>query len=384
MQNDCCPTSEANPQAKALALGWQQSLFMSRLLIGSSDKTNLLLQLAAADFADGLLLIDPDGSVAEAAANSIPRHFLQNIFYLDPSDVQHPFGWNILDNTTDPSTLALAVCSFFDAVMPEGQQTLTRGAARFVLYNYLRLLCDTPNTTFLGLLKLLKDKFYRSHCLSYMADPVVLNNVSVIEGDPYYKTGAALLEQQIGTLLSIPILRNIFGQEHCTFSLAAPKIIIANLNRAKIGDLTAYLLGSLLIARSVNPVYISRLGFFAFDHMATLFARSDFTVTVDFLDELTPKLSQAVLQFEDKYVFKTNREDAEKLAFYVGVSNPSLLVDLDPDQYKALSGDPTVPPAPAFRSQLKGIRKRSRACHTRRRTLVETTITNFFTDFTEG
>jgi hypothetical protein len=361
----------------ALASGWQQSISMSRLLIGASDKTNLLLHFAASDFPRGLLLVDPDGSVAEATANAVPKPLLQNVFYLDPSDLNHPFGLNILDHIPpdERHTLTENICAYFEAMWPNGW-----GAqSNFILANCLRILLDTPGSTLLGVLKLLTDEGYQKKCLAYCTDPVVVANWKVIcrWDSRQYQAALAPLQNKIGTLLMSPTLRNIFGQQHSTFSLAQNKIIIANLCRAKIGDLTAFLLGSLLVSRSAGPVYINGLGFFSSDRLAGQSTRTDFTVAVDFLDELAPKLRQAVVQFREKYVFQTNREDAEKLAFYVGVANPSLLVDLSPAEYKALAGEPTIPPAPAFRQQLKGIKKRSQACHTRPRVAVEGRIRDF-------
>jgi len=348
---------------------------MTRLMIGSSDKTNLLLHFAAQDFERGLLLIDPTGSVAEAAINAIPKRLIQNVFYLDPADIERPFGWNILGNIPPDQrhTHTENICADFDALFPEGETTLARANANLLLANSLRVLLDTPNTTLLSLLKLLSDQSYRSECLNNCTDPVVLANWDTIRGweRAQYQAALATLQSKVGKLLMSPTLRNIFGQQFSTFSLSAPKIVIAKLDRAKLGDLTTYLLGSLLIARSVNHTYVHQLGFFSSDHLAAHITRGNFTVTVDFLDQLTPKLRQTVLQFDQKYVFKTNRDDAQELAFYVGSENPSQLVDLADDEYKELGESPQVPPKPAYRPQLRAIRKRSRRSHTRPRAMVE-------------
>jgi hypothetical protein len=207
------------------------------------------------------------------------------------------------------------------------------------------------------------------------------------ENERHYLQAIAPLQNKIGTLLMSPVIRNIVGQTHSTFSLERGKIIIANLDRALIGDTTARLLGGLLISRAKGHVYINDLGFFATDHFASLLKQERFTVACRFLAELKPKLNpeleQAVLSIENKVVLKTNRTDAEKLAFYVGVMNPSVLTDLDPAEAKTTT-DLIRPKAPKSLRRLPAIRKRSRACHTRPRFKVERNIQAFLNTATSG
>ena len=61
---------------------------MNRALFGSSDeyKRYLLLQMMRADFSTGLVLVDPDGTLAELAANTVPVHLTERVTYIDPAD----------------------------------------------------------------------------------------------------------------------------------------------------------------------------------------------------------------------------------------------------------------------------------------------------------
>jgi hypothetical protein len=45
---------------------------MNRLIIGSGDKSPLLLQMMLEDFATGFTLVDPTGELAEAIADRVP------------------------------------------------------------------------------------------------------------------------------------------------------------------------------------------------------------------------------------------------------------------------------------------------------------------------
>ena len=98
---------------------------MNRLIIGSPDKSALLLTLMAEDFDNGFTLIDPTGELAEAAADRAP---VQRTFYLDPSDIRHPPGFNVFDDVPldDRHKIAEDMCAYFEAMWPNGWGTGTQ------------------------------------------------------------------------------------------------------------------------------------------------------------------------------------------------------------------------------------------------------------------
>lgn len=335
--------------------------------------------MMAEDFANGFVLIDPTGKLAEATADRAP---VQNTFYLDPSDIGHPPGFNVFASVPedDRHKVAQDIRDFIDALYPQGANTLTRARSSYLLLNSLRLLLDNPGSTFLSVSRLLTDIPYRTKYLGHSTDQLILEfwNVEFASWDKKDRQAAALdVQTKLGELLSSPIIRNIVGQRHSTFTLDRENIVIANLDRAKLGDQTAFLLGSLLISRSKGTVYINDLGFFASDRLAALLQQDRFTVACQYLQELHVKLQQAALSIENKTVFKTTREDAERLAFYVGVANPGSLIDLDPQQARILSGviEPAAPPSG---KRLRPVQRRSRACFTRPRRKVEKEIKRSF------
>ena len=162
------------------------------------------------------------------------------------------------------------------------------------------------------------------------------------------------------------------ANEETTFEKAS--IIIANLDRAKLGDTTAKLLGGLLIARSTGNVVIADYGFFG----APLPLPQDrFTVSLNFLDELSPILRQAVLGIEDEYVFKTNKRDAEELSFYVGCSIPVNSRNWTYLKHEVTAGV-VQPERPPSLNRLRALKKRTRACYAGRRLKIERTIAAYF------
>jgi hypothetical protein len=342
---------------------------MNRLLIGSADKTNLLLQILQNE--TSVTVIDPTGQLAKAAANQLPPALTQHALYFDPADMARPVGLNVLENVPpdDRHRVTEQLCAYFEAMWPTGW-----GAqSNYILANCLRLLLDN-NETLLGAIKLLTDPTFSERLLPKCKDPVVAMNWQVINSWDHRQRQAALapLLNKLGTLLMSPMIRNIVGQKHTLFS-DKTSVIIANLDRAKLGDVTARLLGGLLITRSTGNVVVNDYGFFS----APLpLPQSRFTVAVNFLDELPQKLRGDVLGIEQKFVFKTHKKDAEELSFYVGLLNPRMVVDLDPSEVRTAQGL-YYPERPPSLKRLKPLKRRTRACHTRPRSQVERDIQQY-------
>jgi hypothetical protein len=348
---------------------------VNQLFIGSPDKTNFLLQFIAGDLPAGLTLIDPTGHLARAVTGIIPVKYTERVVYFDPSDMNRPAGLNVLEGVPPDGRQLLTenMCAYFEAMWPNGW-----GAqSNYILANCIRVLLDTPGSTLLGVLKLLTDKSYRAQCISNCPDPVVLKNWQVINGWDARQSQAAIapLLNKIGTLLMSPAIRNIVGQRHSTFSWAKKNIVIANLDRSENGDLTARLLGGLLIARSSGHVYINDFPFFASEHFASLFPQERFSVSLSFLDEVPPRLQQSLLSIEDKVALKTSPTDAERLMFYLGIMNPRRLTELGPDEARTPIGDINAE-QPLFHPRLRPIQRRTWARHTRPRAIVEASINN--------
>lgn len=330
------------------------NIMTNSLLIGPQNKTDLLLQLF-----DGqpLTIIDTTGDVARAFGN---RAVVRDTLYFDPTDITRPVGINVLDGNTE------RLADYIFHLFPAGATTLTRENVQFLLDNCLRIL-HAPHTL-LSVLNLLSDKSFREQCIEACKDKVVRGNwAAILDPDNKPKAMFFSLRTKIGKLLSDPVLRNMVGQPYDTFP---PGItIIANLDRAKIGNDRARFLGAMLLAKSSGCVVIPDLGFL---NLPIPFEENRFIVGVNFLEDLAPHLQREVLAIDDKYVFKTNKRDAEELAHYVNVVEIRNIMDLNPDQFRTPYDDRpyTVEPLPSLK-RLKPLKKKSRAAHTAARSEVE-------------
>ncbi|MBV9670041.1 MAG: hypothetical protein JOZ43_03705 [Acidobacteriales bacterium] len=174
--------------------------------------------------------------------------------------------------------------ALLDAVFPEGQSTLTKKNANFIL---LKALLSNPK---------------RLDRLLYPKD-----------NDPAHTDAY----QKIQTLLLSPVLKTVLCRPtNITFR----GILLARLNRAELGDFDCFVLGNLLIANYPGQVVIPDFGFYAAPHHIALIRRGRLTAGVNFLDEVPTKLRPNLLLMDDKIARHATSDDAETLAVYSGLS----------------------------------------------------------------
>ncbi len=230
--------------------------------------------------------------------------------------------------------------------------------------NALTIVLDSNKPSFLSVLDFLSDTRFRSTCLAVCRNPIALRNWRAIEGwdGAQRKAAVANVEAKFGTILLSPLMHRTLTAERGTFHPTKTQILIADLSRAKIGDNAAKLIGTLLISRTRSPIYINDFGFLASDYISSLFSKGGYTVTLQFLRELSPQLQQTVLGFQERYIFRTTPEDAERLKFGTIYTNVEPLVSQREGEFQPHFD---IEP-PATTGRLKAVLNRSIACHTRR------------------
>ena len=219
-----------------------------------TGKTTFLSNLMLDDLNQGrgFVFLDPHGDEARRIAAATPRHRIPHVVYLDPSDLDHPFGFNPLHNVS-PEKRPLVSAQIVAAFAHIWGTTLeTAPRMTYILNHSLRLLLDTPGTTLLGLPRVLSDASYRDRLLVHARDPVVRSfwcDEFPQFSQRYASEAIAPVQNKIGTLLTDPALRNILGQPKSTIDLRRlmdeQRVLILNLSKGLLGDTTTYLLGAL-------------------------------------------------------------------------------------------------------------------------------------------
>lgn len=219
-------------------------------------KTTLLENMVLADVyaGHGLAYIDPHGDTAEKLLDFIPSHRINDVVYLNPSDMEFPIGFNILE-TIDESQkhlVAAGLMGVFKKIWPD----VWSARMEYILINTIMALLDFPGSTLLGINRLLSDEEYRKRVVSLIQDPVV-KTFWVKEfasfSEKYRTEAVAPLQNKVGQFLSATIIRNIVAQVKSTINLReimdTRKILIVNLAKGRIGEENSRLLGAMIITR---------------------------------------------------------------------------------------------------------------------------------------
>jgi hypothetical protein len=121
----------------------------------------------------------------------------------------------------------------------------------------------------------------------------------------------------IDDILLSPILRDVFCRQQ-NFSIKSgtpPSSIVARIDRAKLGDHDARILGALLISQFKGQIILPDFGFYAREFQASLIRENRLIASVYTLSELDTKLQQLCLLME-KVARQCTYADAEVLAQY--------------------------------------------------------------------
>lgn len=203
----------------------------------------------------GLAVIDPHGDLADAVLDFVPAHRTNDVVILDPSDVSHPFAFNMLEYTEDVTRrnlMASGLMGVFKKMYAESWGP----RLEHILRNCLLALVEYPNTSMLGVMRILVDKEYRGKVVANVTNPMVrsfwLDEFEKMQ-DKMRTEAISPIQNKVGQFLSSPMIRNIVGQVKSTvnirFMMDTGKIIVVNLSKGKIGEDNSSLLGSMLITK---------------------------------------------------------------------------------------------------------------------------------------
>ncbi len=297
----------------------------------------------------GVGVIDPHGDLADTLLKGIPSNRTNDVVVFDPSDTDFPIAFNMLQH--DTASLNTLICSGCIGVFKKIYAESWGPRLEHILRNTLLALLEYPNTTMLGIPRLLQDNEFRRRVVRKISDPVVKNFWlhEFEKMDPRLRVEAiSPILNKVGQFLSSPIIRNIVGQPQSRldlrFVMDQKKIIIINLSKGKIGEDTANLIGSLLItqfqldamSRAALPeedrvdfyLYIDEFQNFATDAFLSILSearkyRLNLTLAHQYIAQIPENLQYAIFGNVGSVIsFQVGFDDAQSLTsqFY-GLAN---------------------------------------------------------------
>ncbi len=221
-----------------------------------SGKSTLLENMAIADIqaGKGVGIVDPHGEFAEKMLDFVPEERLDEVIYFNPSDLEHPIAFNPIEQVTAEfrHLVASGVMGVFKKIWPD----VWSARMEYILNNTLLALLEYPNSTLLGIMRMLSQPDYRKKIVENLQDPVIkafwLNEFARYT-QRLETEAVAAIQNKVGQFVSNPLIRNILGQSHSSLNMRKiideGKILIVNLSKGKIGEDNSALLGAMIITR---------------------------------------------------------------------------------------------------------------------------------------
>jgi len=202
----------------------------------------------------GVAVIDPHGDLAEAIIGNIPKSRTNQTIIFDPSDIQWPIAFNMLDDVPieQRALVASGIVGIFKKIFWDSWWP----RLEHILRNTVLALLEYPKTTLISIPLMLTSEVYRNKVVAKITDPVVkgfwINEYAKMAPNQKVEAAAPILNK-VGQFLSSTILRNILGQTKNTFNIRwamdNKKIIIVNLSKGKIGEDASAFLGSMMVTK---------------------------------------------------------------------------------------------------------------------------------------
>ena len=219
-------------------------------------KSTLLENMAVQDIqhGNGFAFIDPHGKSADLLLDYIPEERIKDVLYFAPFDLEYPVSFNVMEDVGSDRRhlVASGLMSAFKKIW----QDAWSARMEYILNNTLLALLEYPDSTILGVNRMLADKTYRKRVVANISD-VSVKSFWEDEFEKYserFMTEAgAAIQNKVGQFISNPLIRNIIGQPRSTFDIRKimdeKKILIIDLSKGRVGEDNANLIGSMLITK---------------------------------------------------------------------------------------------------------------------------------------
>lgn len=285
-------------------------------------KSTLLENMIFSDIeaGKGVAVIDPHGDLAEAVLRFVPKKRTNDVVLFDPADKDFPIAFNMLEGKNAEHRGLIA--SGLIGVIKKLNIDSWGPRLEHFLRNTILALVEAPDTTMLGITRMLVDKVYRAKILHFVQDPMVRSfwetEFSALAPQKLAEA-VGPIQNKVGQFLSTPVIRNIVGQPKSTldlrFAMDTGKIVVVNLSKGKIGEDNSSLLGSLLItkfqldamSRADIPekqrkdfyLYVDEFQNFATDSFATILSearkyRLNLTMANQYVAQMSEEVQAAV------------------------------------------------------------------------------------------
>jgi hypothetical protein len=228
-----------------------------------TGKSNFLQEMAKQDAKNGkgFCFIDPHGQAVEDILSCIPKERAEDVVIFDPSDMERPFGLNMLEYDAQRPEQKTFVINEMIGIFDQLYDLRQTGGPMFEQYmrNAMLLIMEHPQSgsTLMEISKVLADEDFRRMKLSHCQNPVVVDfwtkEAEKAGGEAALVNMVPYITSKLTTFISNDMMRPIIAQQKSTIDFRSimdqKKILLVNLSKGKIGEINARLLGMVIVGK---------------------------------------------------------------------------------------------------------------------------------------
>jgi len=228
-----------------------------------TGKSNFLQEMAKQDArtGKGFCFIDPHGDAIEDILTSIPKERAEDVIIFDPSDMERPFGLNMLEYDPMHPEQKTFVINEMIGIFDQLYDLKATGGPMFEQYvrNAMLLIMEDPESgsTLMEISKVLADEDFRKMKLTKCKNPVVsdfwIKEAEKAGGDAALANMVPYITSKLTTFVSNDMMRPIIAQQKSTLNFREimddGKILLVKLSKGKIGEINAHLWGMVIVGK---------------------------------------------------------------------------------------------------------------------------------------
>lgn len=211
----------------------------------------------------GVAVLDPHGDLAETILRHIPESRIKDVIYINPDDLGHPIGLNLLelspdvtgdDLLRDKDIITESTISVMRKIFSDDDSGGHR--IEYVLRNAIQTALTLETPTLFTIFELLNDAKFRRDVVRNLKDQNLKNfwkNELGKAGEFQRVKMAAGITAKIGRFLFSASARRVLEQKKSTIDfddiLATNKILICNFSKGLLGEDTSTLFGTTMLAK---------------------------------------------------------------------------------------------------------------------------------------
>jgi hypothetical protein len=211
----------------------------------------------------GVAVVDPHGDLADTLLRYIPEDRIRDVIYMNPDDLSHPIGMNLLelkpgltgdDLLREKDIITESTISVLRKIFSEDDSGGHR--IEYVLRNTIQTALTLENPTLFTIFELLNNNRYRRDVINTLDDENLKNfwkNELGKAGDFQKVKMVAGITAKIGRFLFSGSAKRVLEQEKSTIDfddiLASGKILICNFSKGILGEDTSALFGTTVLAK---------------------------------------------------------------------------------------------------------------------------------------